>query len=442
MTKIASIRLVCTLAAILDLDLEQLNIKTAYLNGHLEKEIYMKPPEGVTSETDDVWLLLCTIYSLKQSGKVWNDLIHSVLIELGFIACTGDKCLYIYQHEGILIIIALYVDDLLAANNSRAVWIHIKQKLKDRFNITELGEAHLLLGMEIIHDRPNWTIALSQRCYIQDICEKYGMADANTVQTPLDPNTPLSSAQSPQTDAEIAEMKSIPYQNVTGSLLYAAMATRPDIAFTTGSLCRFNSNYGNEHWMAAKQVMWYLKGTQDLSLVYDGKLDNNLSAIAHGFSDADWAGDVDSRKSTSGYVFMMAGATITWSSKAQVTPALSSTEAEYISSTRAAQEAIWLRTILTDLGSKPTLPTTIWCDNQSAIALATNTTDANSRMKHIDVRHHFIRDIITSKQITIQWCPTEDQAADILTKALPRGKHEHFVHLLGMVPRLRGGVET
>ena len=116
---------------------------------------------------------------------------------------------------------------------------------------------------------------------------------------------------------------------------------------------------------------------------------------------------------------MMAGATITWSSKAQVTPALSSTEAEYVSSTCAAQEAIWLHTILTDLGSKPTLPTTIWCDNQSAIALATNTTDANSHMKHIDVWHHFIQDIITSKQITIQWCPTKDQAADILTKALP-----------------------
>ena len=124
---------------------------------------------------------------------------------------------------------------------------------------------------------------------------------------------------------------------------------------------------------------------QELSLVYDGKLDHNLSAIAHGFSDADWAGDVDSCKSTSRYIFMMAGAAITWSSKAQTTPALSSTKAEYVSSTHAAQESIWLRNILTDLGSKLTLPTTIWCDNQSAIALATNTTDTSSHMKHIDV---------------------------------------------------------
>ena len=237
-------------------------------------------------------------------------------------------------------------------------------------------------------------------------------------------------------------MKSIPYQNITGSLLYAAMATRPDIAFAVGSLCRFNSNYGYEHWLAAKRVVRYLKGTQDLSIVYDGNLDNNLSAITHGFSDADWAGDIDSRKSTSSYVFMIAGAAVTWSSKAQTSPALSSTEAEYVSSTCAAQEAIWLRGILTDLGSKPAHPTTIWCDNQSAIALATNETDTSTCMKHIDVRHHFIRHVIATKHIQIQWCPTEDQAADILTKALPHVKHENFVQLLGMVPRLRGGVET
>jgi hypothetical protein len=181
---------------------------------------------------------------------------------------------------------------------------------------------------------------------------------------------------------------------------------------------------------------------QDLSIVYDGKLDNKLSAIAHGFSDADWAGDIDSCKSTSGYVFMIASAAVTWSSKAQVTPALSSTEAEYISSTRAAQEAIWLRNILTDLGLKLDQPTTIWCDNQSAIALATNATDTATHMKHIDIWHHFICDTVATKQINIKWCPTEDQAADVLTKALPRVKHEHFIQLLGMVPRLRGGIET
>lgn len=441
-TKIASIRLVCALSAIYDLDLEQLDIKTAYLNGYLKEEIYMKPPEGVGADSNDIWLLLRTLYGLKQSGKVWNDLINGVLIELGFIACAGDKCLYVYNHNMIIIIIALYVDDMLAANNSATTWAKIKRKLKEKFNITEMGEAHFLLGMEIIRDRPNRTITLSQKRYIQDICERYGMADANTVRTPMNTNTPLSITQSPQTDAEHAEMKYVPYQNLTGSLLYAAMATRPDIAFAVGSLCRFNSNYGNEHWLAAKRVIRYLKGTQELSLVYDGKLDHNLSAIAHGFSDADWAGDIDSRKSTSGYVFMMAGAAVTWSSKAQTTPALSSTEAEYVSSTRAAQESIWLRNILTDLGSKPTLPTTIWCDNQSAIALATNTVDTSSRMKHIDVRHHFIREAVIEKHINIQWCPTEDQAADILTKALPRIKHEYFVQLLGMVPRLRGGVET
>jgi len=155
-------------------------------------------------------------------------------------------------------IIALYVDDLLAATNSKVF---------------------LIIGIEIIRDRPNRRIMLSQRRYIQDICERYGMADANTVCTPLDPNVTLSVAQSPQSDTERAEMKSIPYQNITGSLLYAAMATRPDIAFAVGSLCRFNSNYGYEHWLAAKRVVRYLKGTQDLSIVYDGN--GNPQAVTY-----------------------------------------------------------------------------------------------------------------------------------------------------------------
>ena len=197
----------------------------------------MKPPEGVGADPDDIWLLLRTLYGLKQSGKVWNDLINSVLIELGFIACSGDKCLYVYYHNMILIIIALYVDDMLAANNSATTWAKIKRQLKEKFNITEMGEAHFLLGMEITHDRPNWTITLSQKCYIQDICEQYGMADTNTVCTPMNMNTPLSITQSPQTDTKHAEMKSVPYQSLTGSLLYAAMAMRLDIAFAVGSLC-------------------------------------------------------------------------------------------------------------------------------------------------------------------------------------------------------------
>jgi hypothetical protein len=163
---------------------------------------------------------------------------------------------------------------------------------------------------------------------------------------------------------------------------------------------------------------------QDLSIIYDGKLNNDLSIITHGFSDADWAGDIDSRKSMSGYVFMITGGALSWSSKAQTSPALSSTEAEYVSSTRAAQEAIWIWNLLMDLGFKPTQPTTIWCDNQSAIALATNSTDSSTRMKHIDVRHHFICNAITMKQVQIQWCSTKDQAADVLTKALPCVKHD------------------
>ena len=208
----------------------------------------------------------------------------------------------------------------------------------------------------------------------------------------------LTTAQSPQTDAECTEAKTIPYQNVTGSLLYAAMATRPDIAFAVGVLCCFNSNHGQTHWTTAKRVMHYLKGMADLSIIYHQKatksLDGTIAGIydpeeMEGFTDADWAGDIETRKSTSGYIFTFAGGPISWSSKAQVTLALSSTEAEYVSTTQAAQEAIYLRTLLSELNLPPSSPTWLQCDNQSAISL-TKSPIAHSRLKHIDIQHHFI----------------------------------------------------
>ena len=312
-----------------------------------------------------------------------------------------------------------------------------------------LGPAHFMLRIEITWDRKEGTVTLNQCQYIADMLDWYGMSDCHTCPTPMNPKSELTTEQSPQSDTKHTEVKSIPYQNVTGSLLYAAMATRPDIAFAVRVLCQFNSNYGTTHWTAAKWVMCYLKGTTDLSIIYhqdaEKSLEGTLSGIydleeIEGFTDADWAGDIETQKSTSGYIFTLTGGPVSWSSKAQTTPALSSMEAKYVSTTHAAQEAIYLCTLLSDIGFPPSSPTKLWCDNQSAISL-TKSPIAHSWLKHIDIQHHFIWSTISEGHIKVKWIPTTDQVADILTKPLPWMTLNRLVSKLGMIPGLQGGVE-
>src|SRR5258708_4975097 len=348
-----------------------------------------------------------------------------------------------------MILMPLYVDDSLCAHNNPPIFHHIISKLNRHFEMSYLGPAHFMLRIKITQDQKEGTVMLNQCQYITDMLDQYGMSNCHTCPTPMNPKLELTTEQSPQSDTKHTEVKSIPYQNVTGSLLYAAMATRPDIAFTVRVLCQFNSNYGTTHWTAAKQVMHYLKGTTDLSIIYhqdaEKSLEGTLSGIydseeIEGFTDADWAGDIETQKSTSGYIFTLTGGPVSWSSKTQTTPALSSTEAEYVSTTHAAQEAIYLCTLLSDIGFPPSSPTKLWCDNQSAISL-TKSPIAHSQLKHIDIRHHFIQSTISEGHIKVKWIPTTDQVADILTKPLPWMTLNRLVSNLGMVPAFRPALQ-
>lgn len=236
-------------------------------------------------------------------------------------------------------------------------------------------------------------------------------------------------------------MKGYAYQSLIGTLMYAMLGTRPDIAFAVGTLSKFSSNPGRIHWDQAIHVLRYLSGTKDLGLEFRGDANNDLTALILGYSDSDWAGDIDTRRSTGGYVFLMSGAAISWSSKLQTSPALSSTEAEYMAITRAAQEAIWLRRLLEDLGYRQVDPTSLLGDNQGALALAKNPGN-HPRTKHIALRHHFIRFAIDDGQIQLDYVPTGEMAADGLTKGLTGEKHDRFLHMLGMRPRPSGSVRN
>ena len=248
------------------------------------------------------------------------------------------------------------------------------------------------------------------------------------VSTPMVPNLTLEKLKEPEIDATT-------YQSAVGSLMYAMIGTRPDLAHAVGVLSQFSANPGIAHWTALKRVFRYLRGNGDVSIVFDGK---EGKAALTGYVDADWAADKNDRRSITGYIFLLCGGAISWSSKKQSSTAQSSTEAEYMAGTHAAKEVAWLRTFLSEIGHTQDSPTSLYIDNQSAIALAKNP-EFHNRTKHIAVHYHFICEKIKDGELAPIYVPTGEQTADILTKGLPKVKFVDFVRQMGL---RQGGLDT
>ena len=293
--------------------------------------------------------------------------------------------------------------------------------------MTDLGPCKWLLSIKITRDEQASTIALSQHAYVDSIVTRFNFDDLKPSSIAMDPAAPLLKSQSPTTLADIAKMANVPYREAVGSLMYAAMGTRPDIAFATSTVAQFLENPGRDYWEAVKRIFRYLKGTRELSLVYGGRKED-----LQGWVDADGASQ-EHRRAISGYVFMVDGGAVSWTSKKQELVTLSTTEAEYVAATHATKEAMWLRALVTEIFPHVTInnPTTIFGDNKSAIALA-HGGNYHARTKHIDIRYHFIRYIIEAGSIKLIYCPTDKQTADTLTKALPSTKAKHFAAAMGL----------
>jgi hypothetical protein len=362
---------------------------------------------------------------LKQSGREWYETFSAVMYKFRFTRCETEHAVF-YRYTGQdALIVAVDVDDLTMAGNTKASIQRFKNELRTTFKIKDLGNLHWLLGIEVKRDRESRTISFSQRAYIERIIERFNLQDANPLSTPLDPHHRLSLAQSPSTARHFEDMRNVPYREAIGSLMYAAQGTRPDISFAVSFLSQFMQNPGRPHWEAVKRIFRYLKGTKNVCLVIGGS-QKGLEA----FSDADWASQ-EHRHSISGYVFTIDGGAISWSSKKQPIVALSTTEAEYIAATHAAKEALWLRMFLAEIARPLHLPITIHLDNRSAISITKND-EYHPRTKHIDIRYHFLRHTVSQGLIQVDYVATDDMAADMFTKALPRHKVLHLNALVGL----------
>ena len=420
-----SIRFLLAVGAQHKLHLHQMDVSTAFLHGELTEEVYMRQPEGFIESGKEhlVCHLQRSIYGLKQSPRCWNHTLDSRLKEMGFTQAPSDPCLYVESDsEGEMFIVAVYVDDIILGGKSESKLMEVKKELSKTFEMKDLGPLHHFLGVKIIQDSITGTIWIGQQSYTEKILQRFGMHNSKPVGTPVNPDIKLIAGENPD-DVCNQQM----YQAVVGSLLYLSTKTRPDIAYAVGSVARFCANPTKEHWTAVKRILRYLNGTIKLGLLYR----ESTSVKIPGYTDADWAGDVGDRKSTSGYMFLLGGAAISWKSNKQTCLALSTAEAEYVALSTAAQEAIWLQQLMSDLMNKSIQEMIIYEDNQSTICLAKNQ-QVHGRTKHIDIKYHFVRDLVEAGRIKVEYCASENMIADILTKGLRINRFEMLRQLAGI----------
>ncbi|CDO78191.1 hypothetical protein BN946_scf184635.g1 [Trametes cinnabarina] len=438
-----SLRTILAIAAERGMELCQFDVVGAYLNADLDKEIYMCQPPGYDDGSGRVLRLQKALYGLKQGGRKWNQRFNRVMVEdLGFTRLNSEPCVYMRSDRCGLTMVGVHVDDMISAADGPELIAELEAGLKRFFEITDLGTPRLLLGLELTRDGSSITIR--QTHFIRSTLERFGMADCAPVNTPMDPNVRL--LKEPD-DADLSDMKDIPYQAAIGTLMYAALGTRPDISYAVQALSQFSSRPGPAHWTAVKRVFRYLKGTLDYGITYRRKGEQQPRAYydhfrLEGYSDADWGANPVDRMSISGYAFLIGSGVIAWSSKKQAVVALSSTEAEYMAISYAARQAIWMRSMLAELTFVQERATKLRADNQSAIALSKDNV-YHARSKHIDIQHHFIRECIESDTIALSYVPTDENVADLFMKALPRERFHQLRKQLGIFSdaELRGSVE-
>src|SRR5271156_1806337 len=432
-----SIHVILAYAAANDLEVMASDVKTAFLHCRLQTELYCKQVPGhPLPDPKQVLRVLVAFYGLRQSAFEFYTLLLRCFTSLGLHQCEVDHAVFVGNWTtppdpsipalpsgaSLFVIIPVHVDDSLFICNSLPLYYWIISELQKSIEIIDMGPASLYLGNHIIRDRSRQNIWLSQRSYCVELLRTWNLSNCTTASTPMSVKPyllpPLPNALPDVKDDDVKPL----FQKLIGSLIYLAVCTRPDISYATMALGQFNANPTRAHLVAAKRVLRYLAGTLDLALEFnfDGDV---VPTTVGGFiqncaiSDADWASDESDRKSISGYCFDFLNSLVSWTAVKQKTISLSSTEAEYYSMTHAMKEALWIRLFSSPNSFPVPRPFPLLSDNQRACALANNSS-ITSRSKHIDVRHHFIRDHISDGTFCTNWIPTSDRPADIFTKPL------------------------
>lgn len=413
-----TVRLLLWMAAADNLEISQFDCKTAFLNGELEESIFMVQPEGYNDGTGRVCKLIRSLYGLKQAPRCWNQKLSLFLNSIGFINSLFDPCVFIKQDNEKLIVIAIYVDDgLIFANRTKDIHELVYQ-LQNKFEITICNEVSQFLGFQI-ERLDNGNIKIHQAAYIQRTLEMFKMDDCHPSKVPADKASLDILYAEKEVDTEH------PVASVVGRLMYLVVTTRPDLAYAVGKAAQHMSKPTTGLWKFVKRILRYLSGTVGLGIVYSNSFDNCLII----FTDADYAGDLLTRRSTTGYVSTLGSGAITWSSQRQSCVALSTTEAEYVAASTAAKELVWLHNIVSEF--KPKIQAQLLMDNQAAIRLANNP-EQHKRTKHISVRYHYIRELVLEKKIKLDYIDTNNQVADMFTKPLGFQRLRELSQKIGM----------
>ena len=413
--------------------LRQLDVKNAFLNGTLTEHVYMEQLPGYIDPRfpTHVCLLKKALYGLKQAPRAWFQRFSSFLLTLGFSCSRADTSLFVFHQQSSLIYLLLYVDDIIVTGNNPSLLDSFTRKLHSEFATKDLGSLSYFLGLEA-SPTPDG-LFISQLKYARDILTRAQLLDSKPVHTPMVVSQHLTVAGSPFSNPTL-------YRSLVGALQYLTI-TRPDIAHVVNSVSQFLHAPTIDHFLAVKRILRYVKGTLHFGLTFRP---STIPSALVAYSDADWAGYPDTRRSTSGYSIYLGNNLVSWSAKKQPTVSRSSCESEYRALAMTAAELLWLTHLLHDLKVPIPQQPLLLCDNKSAIFLSSNPV-SHKRAKHVELDYHFLRELVVAGKLRTQYVPSHLQVADIFTKTVSQPLFEFFQSKLHVhsnpTLNLQGGVE-
>ncbi|CAI7734540.1 unnamed protein product [Closterium sp. NIES-53] len=429
--KMTTLRVLLHVAAHRDYELHSLDFSTAFLQGSLHEEIWLRRPPSFTGSfpPGTQWSLRRPVYGLRQAPREWHDTLRTTLAALGFAPSTADPSLFLRTDTSLPpFYILVYVDDLVFATADTAGLAYVKSELQKRHTCTDLGELRSYLGLQITRDRAQRTITLTQSHMVQQVLQRFGFTYSSPQATPLPTRHSLSALPSDESVESCG-----PYPELVGCLMYLMTCTRPDLAYPLSILARYVApgRHRPEHMTAAKRVLRYLCSTSGMGLVLGGQ----SPVVLTGHADASWAEDQATQRSSQGYTFSLGSGSVSWRATRSSSVLDSSCEAEIYSGAMAAQELRWLTYLLTDLGEPPRSPPVLYVDNKAMLALCREHR-LEHRTKHIALRYFLARELQQRGQLRLAYVASEANTADVFTKALALCDHQRFCTLLGLVPVL------